>query len=330
MSVDRVEPAQTAEGSSALLPIHVAVRPGELLLSWLGRLARKIERVIGFFNLAMLGIESPDVALDDWRRPTLSVLSRLRRQTGVSLERLTDMTLTDFAPTVLHDEADERFSLRWYAGAIDSTWRARGLVICPQCLAAVDGEYIRLHWTLGWAAVCERHGTVLRTRCPLCKFTLWAPTLRTARTFVVTRCERCGLATHGRWMPPADPRVRALHASLLDGKRTGTARLPVVGTVPWKGALRWIDGLLGLVHQKKAEVARSLFLSSVLAEYGVDRAAVHEEVSDRYESLIFLAWLLDDWPWNAKAAARFLPVKWSRWYAAVQRSGSSIDGHSSN
>lgn len=145
------------------LPVGVVPQPGEVLESWLGTLATRLDTT---FGQLLVGIGSSIGGGVDLRRPGLSVFltdseaTAVATSTGVEPAMLHEMTLARYdGHLVSIDRSSNR--LRW------STWRPSRSRFCPVCLATSSGRW-RLCWRLPWVFVCDVHGCLLEDACPAC------------------------------------------------------------------------------------------------------------------------------------------------------------------
>ncbi len=125
--------------------------PGEALISWICRVGAK---------LAM----SPRAVLRKILDPTRIGL-RDRKQSPHHLNAFRVGYATCNNPQTLSS------AMRWLSLlgiSFSPNDRKRHTRFCPQCLAEDEVPYIRNHWLLPSALVCERHQAVLSDRCSAC------------------------------------------------------------------------------------------------------------------------------------------------------------------
>jgi hypothetical protein len=281
------------------LPLYVEPLPGEPLLSWLLRLARRL-------NLSMHALAHEAFGIDDrgghthwWCRPNPWLLKRISDRTGVRIERLRSMTLQKWMPIYREDEDSHRFAGPRFV-AISPDYRVRRLAVCAQCLEEDPEPYLRLWWLIGWVAVCPRHATILIARCAWCRGHVRTVRLSGVVPFAPRDCVSCGrdLQDGVCWL--AHPSVTRLQGVLLEGKRHGVTTLDGIGPLGWPETVALIDVLLGvywrvLDYDEQGSI-RAQHEESDLAPTLADRA-----YDTRYGSLQFLAWLLEGWPHSTGA-----------------------------
>lgn len=158
-----VTPAERyASAAGSCWPVSIMPAPGELLSSWLHRLAYANGIPPHYFGV-LLGApgENWSACLD--RALPDRILQFLGEHTSISPEDIAALTI---APDPL---ARLRLPLRASpqqscARRTQATW----LQFCPACLAEDETPYFRRGWSLATRVTCLRHGCRLRDRCPSC------------------------------------------------------------------------------------------------------------------------------------------------------------------
>jgi len=280
-----------ASTATRQFPLYVDPAPDEALVSWLLRLATRL-------GISMRALAHEAFVIDDrsgrsqwWRRPHPSLLERISHITGVSTLRLRRMTMETWAPVYRDDEASERFSQRCFT-TIAPQWRAFRFAVCAQCLKADVTPYLRLSWTIGWLAVCPRHGTILTARCDRCRGKLRTPRYSWAVPFSPQNCTRC---EDELWFVdlPADPAVIRLQDALLRGKREGFIELEGIGRLSWMEMVALTDVLIGMFWTDQTFEEQQRVIWQFRQDFNVHWS---EPPSVRYADLALLAWLTQGWP----------------------------------
>ena len=227
-------------------PGVVAPAPGELLSSWLHRLAMANGIPPQYFGRVL------DIVGGDWsakldRDLPGRTLSLLVERTGLPAE--------DIDGLALNRDPLARLRLRQIIGsgsARASTARVNRLQYCPACLKEDRAPFFRRGWTLATRVSCFRHGCSLRDQCPACgggiapsrqnrllrqHFCVWCdadlrkPTL--PAEYDVQRFERLiddllrlHVAGHGRHGKTSLPVMLGAACFTFKGEPTSISRLP--------------------------------------------------------------------------------------------------------
>jgi len=143
-------------------------RPGELLSSWVNRLAHD-HGLLPYAFTHSIWPTKPLLArdLDSFAFPEVS--EALIIGTGVTKDQIRQTTLQQFAGIVFGHHF--RNGLNQWVNPIGVRGRERrqhGLQYCPRCLAEDEIPYFRLSWRLTFVTVCHRHGFQLLDQCGKC------------------------------------------------------------------------------------------------------------------------------------------------------------------
>jgi transposase len=278
------------------LPVHIAPGNDEVLLSWLCRLSRHAELSPLAFMRRSFGID-PRAHPDWWRRPTLEHLSILSDRTGVSVNRLRDMTLIGWA-SARGDENAGRLRPSRILHGIQSVKHQWYMAVCPRCLVEEGGLYVRREWMIGWVAVCGRHGSVLAAHCPSCRTKLRSPSLAANVPLDVGRCRRCRKdlsAAPGDGGVP-EPVLR-LQSMLVAIKRAGMGIVPGLGPIDWETLVALGDLILSTLWVDTIDYARERLFAEIV--HDLDLPRVRRLLIDwptNYGTLVLLTWLFAEWP----------------------------------
>lgn len=197
-----------------LWPIRYKPIPGELLSSWMVRLAHGHGmRVKSFCNLA-LGAETRVMTVDVDRFSPDWLLASLASHTGTRLDAVRQTTLRAYEG-VLYPQFHVAGCLPWVI-SVKLPRNARlgpGLQFCPYCLRDDPVPYFRLHWRVALQTFCERHRCLLLDRCPNCGACLFIQrvdaSLRHTESDGICHCHNC------------DYDLRLAEAPLVDDRGTG-------------------------------------------------------------------------------------------------------------
>lgn len=203
-----VTPAERYESvAGSRWPVSIMPAPGELLSSWLHRLAYANGIPPHYFG-TLLGAPGENWSARLDRALPDRILQFLREHTGIPVEDIAALTI---APDPL---ARLRLPLRASpqqscAPRRQVTW----LQFCPACLTEDETPYFRRGWSLATRVSCFHHGCRLRDRCPSCGGGL-AP-FSQKRLVPHQICARCGAALCKRTRPATNG-VRRLERLIDD------------------------------------------------------------------------------------------------------------------
>jgi hypothetical protein len=292
------------------LPLYVEPAPDEAFLSWLLRLTTRFRVSLRALMIAGFGVDDRTLGAQWWCRPPGWLLVRISERTGLSIERLREMTFEGIEPAYRDDEASGRFTGRRY----DSwTTESRGcrFVVCGECLTSNTAVYLRRFWLLGWMAVCPDHGTILIERCSACRAKLRVAPFTTRASFSPVTCARCSAPVlHGADIP-AHPSVCRLQAALLRGKCDGVIELDGLGELTWKEIVALTDVLIGMTWTDLTLAEQEQLWIPYMQAFRHESWQPTEIFEDRHDSLCFLAWLIQGWPHGeGPAVAKGLLTRW--------------------
>ena len=294
VSTDRTKPP---------LPCHLEPAPEEALISWLSRLAMRLETSVQTF------LQTADVTVDrplesTWRlRPKPNFLAGIGRRTGFDASQLLSMTFAQWQPVIRndHDILERFYPPRQHFTPRSRRQALQQIVLCAQCLRDDSEPYPRLPWMLGWTALCPRHATVLTGHCPQCQASFRQDQLMTL--YVSQCCGHCNAELTRIRPQPAHEIALRLQAALLAGKRDGSSEFANLGMMSWPLATATVETLLALVWTP-ALSRRPLYR---YIRHDFDLGGDFDEWSGRYGDLLLVAWLLDRWPRNLRVCRGLLP-----------------------
>jgi hypothetical protein len=292
------------------LPLYVEPAQDEALLSWLLRLASRLQVSLHALASLSFGIDDRSGRSHWWCRPNRWLLNRISERTGVSIARLRRMTFEQLEPEYREDEVSGRF-----CGRIYDTWapgrRAYRFAACGACLEGDAKPYLRPLWLIGWMAVCPEHGAILIERCPMCRARLRVAPFGTASSFSPTLCTRCGESLLDGVLEPAHPDVLRLQDALLKAKTCGVAELGGLGRFSWEEMVALADVLIGMTWTDTTMAEREVIHLRYTYE-DLNRPKSQRAFYDsRHDSLRFLAWLIDGWPTSPGAeVGRNMLIRW--------------------
>lgn len=226
-------------------PVVVRPQPGELLSSWVHRLAfangiapRPFGRVLGF----SAGMWSPSLDMN-FQTDAVNILSA---HTGISLPKLFTMSLKG-SPLKrlllpLRDDGRRR----------SSAW----LQLCPQCLAEDPQPYFRRQCRLSTRISCPHHRCGLRDRCPSCRSRIAA--FNQVELVPQHFCVTCGYDLRQASKVSVSPSVRSLDQCIHDICRLEA----ITGAVPSNSLIRRLLAIPDICSQYPAASLVSLSTSA--------------------------------------------------------------------
>jgi len=285
----------------ALWPAHPQILPGEILSSWLVRIAHS-----NGFQAREFAVNQLLYDREIWRRDIdhlapQRLIALLARKTGFDGKAIESTTLRSYEGL-----AFERFieygATRWILplGIQGRTRRLFGQQYCPLCLAADPVPYLRLRWRMAFQMVCALHGVLLSDRCPTCARALAPyrlnviPCISWNAQTVIRFCGYChnDLASLA---VPVDAQALQVQRSLdavIDRGYVEIGGQPIYSHLFLDGMRHLMTGL------NTRQDGRVIFES----QQAVDRLARMREALD----------LLEDWPYRLLEKCRDLPQPFRR------------------
>ena len=156
-----------------ILPLHPQPLPGEILSSWMVRLAFANGYPLHTFYSGLLGYKASIWNRDIDRHAPLALLECLSHSSGQSVSNVQALTLQSYEGVLC-----ERFPIsgcaQWIlpVGVFHRTRSRAGMQFCSLCLRGDLTPYYRRSWRLALYAICEHHKCVMHDRCPSCKATI--------------------------------------------------------------------------------------------------------------------------------------------------------------
>ncbi len=285
------DPLEPATPALLQFPLYVEPREGEVLLSWLLRLAMRLQVSLHTLVRGGFWIDDRHERAHWWRRPEPQMFSRISTRTGISTERLRAMTFERWSVS-RDDEANERFSAERFRLNTPRR-RAFRYVLCEQCFDADPAPHVRVPWAIGWVAVCPEHATVMTAQCQRCRATLrFGPPSMTTH-FAPMICVLCGNDLRYGLHEAARPSVVRLQQALIEGKRCDATKLPGIGHLSWMETMALVDVVLGMFWTDMTPAEQERGYSLFQKDCPVPHAPL---CNTRYGDLAFLAWLTESWP----------------------------------
>ncbi|WP_095159877.1 TniQ family protein [Pseudomonas sp. Irchel 3E13] len=152
-----------------MLPIHPQPKQGEILSSWLVRLAFSNGFPLHTFFNSLLGYKGAIWTRDIDRHPSEQFLQLVNEQTQQPLSVLRSMTLSAYEGTYfpelpLHGDVTWLLAL----GVYHRDHKRAGVQYCPLCLKTDSTPYYRMLWRIASTVICPVHYCAMEDDCPRC------------------------------------------------------------------------------------------------------------------------------------------------------------------
>ncbi|MBI3130321.1 MAG: TniQ family protein [Acidobacteria bacterium] len=297
----------------ALWLFHPKPEVGESLFSWVSRIAECHGVSLECFCREVWPGE--DLLFSDLeRKPPSQVLEALEGGTGISRERLLEMSLVGLTKLVLGVELSTKGWVPWVVPAMARRKEEFGLQFCPDCLAMGDPPVFDLSWRLAFVTICPIHNRLLVDQCPRCKLALNPRRpdrkKRAIDDAVPTyMCHYCGWDLRKRAGDPKSQRpmrgVKSLQGSLLAAARNGWFESRWGETIH---SIPFFKGLQRILRPLVSKGAIGRFRGEAVGESGLidpsDRIRSgargtlfeRQDVLCRHQVLALVNWVLDSWP----------------------------------
>lgn len=293
-----------------LLPLHPQPRSGEILSSWMVRLAFANGFPLHTFYANLLGYKQPIWNRDTDRHPSIGLLNVLVQRTGQPLSTLQAMTLGAYE-SVLYEQLPMIGNAPWVlpVGVLHRLRRRAGMQFCPLCLQHDPVPYYRLSWRLALHAMCEHHRCVMQEYCPSCHEPVayhrhGVGRRREISDQALRHCHRCGCDLCGAqpvyldW--PDAPSWQSFGEMIrfFEQGCWNSGRLIQPCGVPFFVGLH---ALVGVINGRHGQRLRRWLSDIFGVSFERQCPARHVEFEhlgalDRLKLLLATSWLLAEWP----------------------------------
>ncbi len=173
-------------------PGHPKPIPGELLSSWIARLA--LENFQGYCDFCRLAWpENHFGLLDIDRLEDPKIFSTLVEKTGASPAETYQASLLPWEGVL----SENLFARDWFRSGILPLGNIQkgvvfpGIQYCPACLVEDREPYFRRAWRLVFLTICPQHHLLLRNHCPRCQYPVNWYQLQSQHNSLA-HCTQCG------------------------------------------------------------------------------------------------------------------------------------------
>lgn len=293
-----------------MLPLHPHPQPGEILSSWMVRLAMSNGFPLHTFYSNLLGFKLPIWSRDTDRHPSIALLELLARQTGQPLSTIEGLTLKAYEG-ILFEELPMVGNGHWIlpVGIFHRIRRRAGMQFCPLCLQLDTIPYYRRSWRLSLYAICEHHHCLMQEHCPSCHAPVAFHRHGIGRNVNIPAhalqlCHQCrfdlrrAIPVYFNWPDASSWDSFTMLISDFEKESSRCEKLPLpYGVMFFEG----LYALIALVRSRNGYRLRQ----QLKKEFGMDISngisATPLEFEflntvDRLKLLLSVIWLLEDWP----------------------------------
>lgn len=298
---------------------HLKLKEGEMLSSWIVRLASDCEMSAEQFCQIALSIKRLGLSAID-RSPDESLLKALSEGTGESIERIRESSILPEDGYALSPSGKGQTS--WiipsvtYLSLQNKKFNV-GMPYCPECLHADAKPYYRKVWRYAFHPICPLHRIPLSDTCPHCNepYSHMQPVtskVQALKDVPIIDCWSCGKdVTEVGSAPLLDEgllvQTLAIQNKILAGINKGAFDVPGFGYVHSKS---YLDAMHYIIDTLTTGKHASDRLHYVCEKTGIDfkthrpnpiHDIEHLQAKDRATLLCLAQWLMEEWP------TRFVP-----------------------
>lgn len=291
-----------------MIPIRPKPQDGEILSSWVTRLALDNNFYLHEFYKTVLGIAEPVFTRDIDKLEIPSLSSRLMLETGIESCILQDTSLKSFEGTLfetLRSDGSGRWTLP--LGIYHRTRRRRSVQYCPLCLAEDSIPYYRKLWRLSFVTICPIHNCVLLDCCPHCHAPIDYLRLGIGRREFevpprsIDRCSTCGETLWKCNPPPAYPfnDISLPYLSFMRSVYRGELSISGLSEPLSLSEYNGLRILVGRFVCPRAKEFRCRVKQEIGLSIKADGGGLGFDfwpLSDRLSAITLALWILEDWP----------------------------------
>lgn len=290
-----------------MLPIHPQPLPGEILSSWMVRLAFSNGFPLHTFYAGLLGHKEALWNLDIDRHPSEQLLDLLNHYTQQPVRTLRSMTLRSFEGT-LFSELVKYGDTQWLLplGVFHRDRKRAGMQYCPSCVRIDPTPYYRLSWRIALVVICPFHYCAMEDVCPRCDSPIMFHRHGIGREKIpyvehMRRCHQCGF-NFGSVTPNLldwpDSHSLEFLIALIRHAELSPWRYLLINTpcaIPFFNGLKALVALLSGRYGPRFE---SVFSGELGCEPlpRIPLAFEYMDAGRRLQLMLRACWLLQDWP----------------------------------
>lgn len=177
--------------SGNLWPVHIKPFSGELLSSWLVRIARSHGLLLHTF-CDIAWPKKPIWNRDIDKSADIDLLSTLGQKTSMHENIVFQTTLRKYEG-IVYEHHNPNGNTKWIlpVGIYHRLHKRAGLQYCPLCLAEDRDPYYRTEWRLASSVICKKHRIRLLDSCPICNSPINYHRIKDPEKSITT-CYLCG------------------------------------------------------------------------------------------------------------------------------------------
>lgn len=289
-----------------LLPIHPQPRAGEILSSWMVRLALENRFHLHTFYSKLLGYKHPIWTRDIDRSASPELIHILSECSSCPKAKIEAATLRHYDGFIYEDVRTHGVA-RWIVPlGVYHRLHRKGMQCCPLCLKD-ETPYYRLKWRTSFFTLCEKHKCFLIDECPNCKAIVEYHRLgigKYVHSSELNLCSHCyfNLSEASPVYPPRLPEhiIQAYTNTLkqvANNRWSRTLPFPTAHPLAFFHGLR---GLLMLVNKRSCIELRKNINNFVPLNLPLEKEWSLEfgylKIRERFNLLMACFWLLHDWP----------------------------------
>jgi hypothetical protein len=293
-----------------LLPLHPQPKKGEILSSWMVRLALENRFHLHTFYSKLLGCKHPIWTRDVDRSATADLIHLLSECSSCSAAKIEATTLRHY-DGYMYEDVRTHGVARWIVPlGIYHRLHRNGMQCCPLCLKE-EVPYYKLKWRTSFFTLCEKHRCFLIDECPNCKAIVEYHRLgigkhMDVRSSELHLCSHCyfNLSETPPVYPPRLPEsiVQEYRNTLKQFENDSWSRTLTFPTTHPLAFFHGLRGLLMLVNKRACVELRKNINASVPLNLPLEKDWSREfgylTIRERFNLLMACFWLMHDWPYR--------------------------------
>lgn len=291
--------------SGSLWPIHLKPIDGEILSSWLSRIANAQGLTLNqFLKMCLPSPVGVGFDIDAITEPTF--FEAISAGTGLAHRELLRLSFLPDQGRIY--SGNDLLHAPWIIPLRLKSPTQPGLPFCPGCLTRNSISYYRKHWRYGFFSVCPEHG-LLETHCSRCGHPFsYQGADRAKRIAIATEISSSCHACNHQFMPSVSPttdevisRVVQLQSDILDAMEVGWIQVPNRGLVHIHSYLHGLRQIASIFHNRVGKqaalwVGQQTGLALIRDNVKASSALEKQSPQIRAFALFFADWLIQEWP----------------------------------